>query len=302
MSTTTQSYRPTLNAGQVYLRPAGSDAPLKAIGNVSALDLEISEEEKTLTDYTQPGGGQWASVSRITAVSAKMTLHDLDPDNLARAVYGTTNAVTGASVSGEAHRAHPGGLIRLAHPGPSAVVLRSAAAPWSGETAIALGAYVEAGGALFAATTAGTTGVGEPSWPGGEGETVSDGSVTWTHRGAFAAVAGTDYEVRPEGVLILDGAIPAGCPLLIDYSHDGYDAVEALTGGGAVYELSFGGLNEANSNSPVVLDIFRLKIGAATNLSMLGAEFAALEVIGKVLLDPTKTGAGRSRYFRVQMV
>ncbi|GAB0149569.1 MULTISPECIES: hypothetical protein [unclassified Marichromatium] len=36
--------------------------------------------------------------------------------------------------------------------------------------------------------------------------------------------------------------------------------------------------------------------------SMLGAEFAALEVIGKVLLDPTKTGAGRSRYFRVQMV
>ncbi|MBK1709803.1 hypothetical protein [Marichromatium gracile] len=247
MPITTQAYRPTLNAGQVYLRLAGSDAPLKAIGNVSALDLEISEDEKTLTDYTQPGGGQWASVSRITGINAKMTLHDLDPDNLARAVYGTTNAVTGASVTGEAHTAHPGGLIRLAHPGPAEVTVTS--------------------------DPAGTT-----------------------------YVAGADYEVRPEGILILDGAIADGTAILVDYTHAGYNAIEALAGGSAVYELSFGGLNEANSNSPVVLDIFRLKIGAATNLSMLGDDFAALEVTGKVLLDPTKTGAGVSKYFKMQMV
>ncbi|NKN33973.1 hypothetical protein [Marichromatium bheemlicum] len=302
MPITTQTYRPTLNAGQVYLRLAGSDAPLKAIGNVSALDLEITEEEKTLTDYTQPGGGPWASVSRITGVNAKMILHDLDPDNLARAVYGTTSAVTAARVVGEAHTAHPGGLIRLAHPGPSEVVLRCGAGAWGSEAAIAPGTYVEADGALFAAIAAGTTGSTAPSWPASLGEMVEDGTVTWTHRGTFAALAGADYEVRPEGVLILNGAIPVGCPLVIDYSHGGYDAVEALTGGSAVYALSFGGLNEANSNSPVVLDLFRLKIGAATNLSMLGAEFAALEVSGKVLLDPTKTGVGKSKYFRVQMV
>ena len=241
-----QTYRPTLNAGQVYMRVAGSAAPLRAVGNVSALVLEISEDEKTLQDFTRPGGGQWAAVSRVTGVNASMTLHDLDPVNLSRAVYGGTSAVTGGSVTDEAHTAYQGGLIRLAHPKPTAVTVTS--------------------------DPAGTT-----------------------------YVAGTDYEVRPEGILILDGGIANAAPILVDYSYGAYDVVQALTEGSKVFELSFGGLNEANSNSPVILDIFRLQVSAASNLSLIGDDFAALEVKGKVLLAATKTGTGVSRYFKVQM-
>jgi hypothetical protein len=77
--------------------------------------------------------------------------------------------------------------------------------------------------------------------------------------------------------------------------------VQALTTGSKTYEMTFGGLNEANSNSPVVLNIYRLQIGAAANLSLIGDDFTALEVKGKVLMDSSKTGTGTSRYFRVQM-
>lgn len=241
-----QTYRPTLNAGQVYMRVAGSAAPLQAVGNVSVLSLEITEDEKTLQDYTRPGGGQWAAVSRVTGVNASMTLHDLDPVNLARAIYGDTSAVVGAAIVGEPHTAYQGGLIRLAHPNPTLVTVTS--------------------------DPAGTT-----------------------------YDAGDDYEVRPEGIMILEGAIADDTDILISYTYGAYDVVQALTAGSQTYELSFGGLNEANSNSPVVLDIYRLQVSAAANLSFVGDDFASMEVTGKVLLDATKTGTGISRYFRVQM-
>lgn len=296
-----QTYRPTLNAGQVYMRVAGSNAPLAAIGNVSVLQLEITEDEKSLVDYTRPGGGQWAALSRVSAVNASMTLHDLDPVNLARAIYGGSSAVAGATVSDEAHTAYQGGLIRLANPAPTAVTVTHAAGAWAGETAVAAGAFILDGTHLYEATTGGTTGAVEPTWPL-TGGTVTDGTVVWTDRGVFSAVADTDFEVRPEGVMILEAGIPDGCPIEISYTHGAYDVVQALTAGSQTYELSFGGLNEANSNSPVVLDIFRLQVSAAANLSFIGDDFASMEVTGKVLLDPSKTGTGISRYFRVQMV
>ena len=247
MAIQTQTYRPTMNAGQVYLKNNAINGPKVAVGNVSALALEISEDEKTLTDYTQPGGGQWAALSRISGINASMTLHDLDPVNLARAVYGASSAEAGATVSDESHTAYQGGLLRLAHPNPTSVTVTS--------------------------DPAGTT-----------------------------YVADTDYEVRPEGIMILGGAITDATAILVNYTYHDYDVIEALTTGSGIYELTFGGLNEANSNSPVILDIWRLQVSAASNLGFISDDFASLELNGKVLMDPTKTGSGISRYFRVQMV
>lgn len=297
-----QTYRPTLNAGQVYMRVAGSAAPLIAVGNVSALALEITEDEKTLQDFTRPGGGQWAAVSRVTGVNATMTLHDLDPVNLSRAVYGDAAAEAADTVIDEAHTAYEAGLIRLEHIDPSAVTITCGAPAWVASTVRALGDFLYEGTHAYKCTTPGTSHASvEPTWPT-DGSAVTDGTAVWTDMGAFAAVADTDYELRPEGIMILeDGGIPDGCPVLIDYTYGAYDVVQALTSGSPTMELSFGGINEANSNSPVVLDIFRLKVSAASNLSMIGDDFAALELSGKVLLDATKTGTGISRYFKVSM-
>jgi len=241
-----QTYRPTLNSGQVYLKNNAIDGPKIAIGNVSELTLAISEEDKSLTDYTAPGGGQWAALSRITGIEATMKLHDLDPVNLARGLYGDASATVGGSITDESHTAYQGGLIRLTHPNPTSVTVTS--------------------------DPAGTT-----------------------------YTADTDYEVRPEGIFILEGTIADDTDILISYTYAGYDVVEALTSGSGIYELSFGGLNEANSNSPVIVDIWRLQISATASLPFISDDFAALDVTGKVLQDSTKTGSGTSKYFRVQM-
>jgi len=67
-------------------------------------------------------------------------------------------------------------------------------------------------------------------------------------------------------------------------------------------ELSFGGINEADSGNAVLVDAFRVKLGAAKKLGMIGTDFASLEITGEVLIDSTKSGAGISKYMRVQMV
>ncbi|TQV62518.1 MAG: hypothetical protein FNT29_09095 [Halothiobacillaceae bacterium] len=127
------------------------------------------------------------------------------------------------------------------------------------------------------------------------------GVVVTNDAGTTTYVAGVDYEVRPEGVYILGGAIANGAAIKIDYAYAGYDLVQALTKSGLVLEMAFGGVNEADSGKPVVVDLFRVSMGAAKEISLIGDDFASLQLEGKLLVDATKTGAGISRFLRVSM-
>ncbi len=116
---TEQSY---IGKGSVFIGlHDGSDA-LREIGNVSALTISASEEEKALKDFTSAGGGNANSVRRVDKVEVAMTLHDLSAKNLALASFGTTSAVTAATVTDESHaNARAGGLIRTAFPIDTAI-------------------------------------------------------------------------------------------------------------------------------------------------------------------------------------
>ncbi len=124
----TNAYKPYLGSGQVYARIAGSAAALLAIGNCSMLEPTVKEDKQTLKDYTKPGGGTYASVSRIDTVSIKLKLHDLNPTNVARAIFGSEAVVAGAAVIDEVGTAYKGGLMPLAHVNPTAVVVTNSAA------------------------------------------------------------------------------------------------------------------------------------------------------------------------------
>lgn len=114
--------------------------------------------------------------------------------------------------------------------------------------------------------------------------------------------AAGNYEVRPEGLFIpADSAITNGQALKVSYAHSGYDLVQALTTAAPVLEITFAGVNEADEGRPSVVDLFRVQMGATKGLGLIDKEFGTLEIEGEVLLDPTKTGAGLSRFFRVQM-
>jgi hypothetical protein len=83
-----------IGKGKIYIGPYDNSGPKRLIGNCSKLELAIAQEEKSLIDFTNAGGGKANSLKRITGVTANMTLHDLDGPNLAMATYGSSTAVT----------------------------------------------------------------------------------------------------------------------------------------------------------------------------------------------------------------
>ena len=245
--TTSQIYRPTMRSGQVYARLAGSAAPMQSIGGIEVLELAVSEDTKKQGDFSRAGGGTRAQVKRVTGVTMKATLQDINPLNLARAAFGEATEVGAGTVTSEAVVGYKGGLIPLARINPTAVTVK---------------------------------------------------------KGAAVVVAATNYEVRPEGIFVLDNAatIVNGDALTVDYSYGAYDVVQALTTAAPILEMRYAGVNEAMSSAASVVDLFRVQLGAPKSFSLIDKDFATLEIEGEVLLDSTKTGAGVSKYYRVQMV
>lgn len=112
-------------------------------------------------------------------------------------------------------------------------------------------------------------------------------------------VAGTDYKVTGAGIVPLEGgAITAASTVEISYSYGAQQIVQALTSGAAEYSLVFDGVNEAENNQVVVVDLHRIKFGLPESMDLIGDEFATLTIPGELLLDATQTGAGVSRFYR----
>lgn len=245
MSLITQIYKPMSNVGQVYALPYGVAGPLAPIGNVLELTLTHDEEVKKQSDFTRLGGGTHAQFRRINGASIAFTMADINLVNFARAVLGTASEVAGAAITGEAHKAFKGGLIRLKNLQPSAVAIKKGSTP--------------------------------------------------------VAAAG-NYEVRPEGIYVLPDAtdIVDEDDVTVDYTHVTTGTLEALTQKAPELQICFGGLNEADSGKPVVVDLWRVGQGVAKTLALMNNNFMGLPVEGELLIDPTKVGAGVSRYYRVQ--
>lgn len=120
---------------------------------------------------------------------------------------------------------------------------------------------------------------------------------------ATAVPMAGNYEVRGEGIFLLPEAadIADTDKLWVSYTYGAYAAIEALTTKAVELELIFGGMNEAESGKPVVVEIFRASQGVTQALTLIGNGFNTLQVTGNVLMDPTKTGDGVSRYYRTRL-
>jgi hypothetical protein len=241
---TIRTFRPTMNSGILYARLAGSAAAMADIGGVAELQLAINEDIKKQTDFSKAGGGTRAQVNRVSSVELTAKLQDINPVNLSRAVFGAASSVAASTVVGEAQTAYLGGLVALAKPAPTSVVVKI---------------------------------------------------------GATVVAAAGNYEVRPEGVYVLATAtdLADGDAITVDYAHGGFDVVQALVDAAPTLEMRFGGVNEADNGSPVIVDIFKVKLGATSGLGLIHTDFGTLDVKGEVLYDPTKTGVGISHYFQV---
>lgn len=128
-----------------------------------------------------------------------------------------------------------------------------------------------------------------------------DPSAVTLKKAAAAISAAGNYEVRKEGIYVLPGTtLTDADDVLVSYTHGATATIEALTVANPELVITFGGLNEADSGKPVVVDLYRVGQGVAKTLALLSGNFMGLEVEGELLMDPTKSGTGISQYYRVQ--
>lgn len=306
-----------VGSGRIYMRDNSVAAqPFLEVGNCSALAFSINEDIKELKDYTVPGGGTRNEVRRIASVECSLTIHDLIAQNLARATNATVTAVAGAQarVNQAMGTAARGTTLRGFAPFPEIGALSPApvvrqtngrtAAVRANSTVYALNAYITPAAPnlfFYRFSVAGTSASSPPVFPTTLGGTVADGSGTIICVGRIILLTSTDYEIRSTGVLIASAAFYTdGEPLEADYTTVAQDLVQSLVQTAREFEMYFDGLNEARSGKRVAVRAFRVRIGAAQNISLIGEDFAALEVGGKLLADTAK-GAGLSQFFTVAL-
>lgn len=123
-----------------------------------------------------------------------------------------------------------------------------------------------------------------------------------------------DYNMTGSGIEVvaggaLDAAIAAAlvatpnAPYLVkvDYQTAAEDVIEALTNSGLELELLFEGENAAGTKGRVEARFFRAKLNPTTTQDLLNVEdFMGAESTCKIISDPSKVGAGKSKYFRIK--
>lgn len=117
----------------------------------------------------------------------------------------------------------------------------------------------------------------------------------------------TDYEFREGGIYLpATSTIPepiAGAPNIeVEYAHAAQSRVDALVTSAKQYEVLFIGLNEAKSGKPVRVVAHKVSGGVLQDMGLLGDDYGAGQVSGDILMDPSKVGAGVSKYFYADLV
>lgn len=102
-------------------------------------------------------------------------------------------------------------------------------------------------------------------------------------------VDGTDYELNAEhgSVRILNAGTYVQ-PFKADYSKGAVTSTNMLTQPLPERFVRFEGLNIADSNKPVVIELYRVAIDPLKELAMIGEEFAAFDLSGSVMIDALK--------------
>lgn len=303
-----------LGSGRIYLRDlAVINQPMIEVGNCSAVEFSINEDVKELKDFTLAGGGTRSQVRRISTVEMSMTIHDLIAQNLARAVNGGSTAVVGAvAKTNQALGAFARGTtlrgfvpfpeLAATTPVPVVRATNGRLAPVrANSTVVALNSYITPAapnGFFYRVSIAGTTAAAPPVFPLTLGGVIADGTATIVNAGRIIlSPAGVDYELRNSGIILTLAAFYTdGEPLEADYTTVAQDVVQALTQGSREYEMFVDLINEARSGKRVSVRAFRVRIGTAQNIGLIGEDFAALQVTGNLLADTTKAG-GLSQFF-----
>jgi hypothetical protein len=114
--------------------------------------------------------------------------------------------------------------------------------------------------------------------------------------------AGTDYEKSGAGLYFPDGTtIVEAADLEVTYTYIDYSNIEGMMATGVELEILVEGLNEADSNKQVIVEMWRARFSPAQTIALIGQDFGSIDLTPELLKDPTK-GSGVSAYYRVRAV
>jgi hypothetical protein len=237
----------------------GNPLGLRPVGNVTDLKVSIAT---TVLNHKGSQDGQRAIDARLqteTNATLSMTIDNWNSLNLSKALRGGETSVIGASVTALATTGYPGLVTGLPHVRVSAVSVKLGAT--------ALTDYV-------------------------------NDQTAW------------DYKINADAgsILFNDGTGPAPVSHLtgqgpwavtVDYTYAAQFLVDSLTQALTENWLRFEGLNTADGNSPVVVDIFRFSNDPLRELALISDTFGQFVLEGTVLKDATRP-PGMSAYFQVK--
>lgn len=129
---------------------------------------------------------------------------------------------------------------------------------------------------------------------------VSD--VTITPTSGTALELGTDYELNEDAgsfSILTDSAIADdGVEVTVAYKYEDQFIVDALSVGSKELFMRFEGLNTVESNSPVIVEVFKFNTDPFNELALIGDDVQSFVLEGSVLSDPTRKKG--SKYFSVK--
>jgi hypothetical protein len=149
----------------------------------------------------------------------------------------------------------------------------------------------------------------------GEAHVINAGAFVPTDRIISTAVAPVvkkgatvidtdDYIVSAGGITIADTITTVGVVdgdnITIDYTPKASADVQALVSAAPDVSIMFEGINAVDSKVATA-KIWKAKLGVASNVSMIGDDFATLSISFVVQKDETVIGAGLSQFLRLEI-
>lgn len=240
----------------------GNPIGLRPVGNCPEMRLTVGT---TVVNHKGSQDGQRATDARLQTevnVTASITVENWNAKNLAEATRGDDLLIAGGSAVNEPIFAFPGLVTSLRYIDVQGVVVKQ-------------------GGTSLVAYTDGTV-----PWDYKLNE--SAGSIMMND-GVLMDLADYTPASPPE---------PEGDELTANYSYGEQYLVSALTRPITDNWLRFEGLNTIESNSPVIVDVFRFSNDPLKELALLSDTFGQFIIEGSVLKDDTRLSG--SNYFSIK--
>ena len=123
--------------------------------------------------------------------------------------------------------------------------------------------------------------------------------------GVVTYVRDTDYSINTKhGTLTVlrGGAIQDKQPLLVSYAYAAYEKIDGFTVAPPLLWLRFEGVNMARDASPVVVDIFKVRMEPIDAISLIGEDLTSINLKGRVFVDRDAINPLNKRILNVRQV